>query len=244
MTAAAVESFAAHMDLPVHDEIRELEHGHLRVRGGAIVVLAGNQLPAVGGHLQRMPLVHPQEDDIYHVDAPVARETARVVEEPSEPPMAAVRTVGDVGRWTQPEVPVQLPWRVLGLLPADPGTAARPRPADCDLAHLTGADKVDGIDEVLDAPLPGIDLGDAFETLGRAHHRLTLNNVMGNGLLDEHVLAGLTRVDEGQRMPVVRRADHDGIYLLHIQDAPEVLCKHRLPAVFLIHRSNGLRKVS
>ena len=51
---------------------------------------------------------------------------------------------------------------------------------------------------------------------------------MGRGLLDVHVLAGLEPPDRGERVPVVRRRDDDGVDVLVFEHAPHVLNESRL----------------
>ena len=43
------------------------------------------------------------------------------------------------------------------------------------------------------------------------------------GLLDVDVLAGLQRPDGGERVPVVRRRDHDGVDVLVVEHPPQIL---------------------
>jgi hypothetical protein len=57
---------------------------------------------------------------------------------------------------------------------------------------------------------------------GRVHHHASLSDRQGERLLDVHVLAGLTRQDRRKCVPVIRRADDDGVDVGAIDHAPEI----------------------
>ena len=104
-----------------------------------------------------------------------------------------------------------------------PQAVKHPRPAHVDLPHLTGANKLDGVLEVLDAALPGADLDNALEMPGRAQHGLGFHETVRNGLLAIDVLARLAGGNEGDGMPVIGCADNDRVDVLLLQQLAEVL---------------------
>jgi hypothetical protein len=59
------------------------------------------------------------------------------------------------------------------------------------------------------------------------------------GLLDVHVLARQAREDRRDRVPVVGRADHDGVDLRVVDDPPEVPVRDRLLPGALLDRQLG-----
>ena len=67
------------------------------------------------------------------------------------------------------------------------------------------------------------ELHDAAVLLGRGDHRLPFEDVVAVGLLDVDVLAGLAGVDRRQGVPVVGRADDEGIERFVFQCLAKVL---------------------
>ena len=73
------------------------------------------------------------------------------------------------------------------------------------------------------APVHRADL-DHFAVAGRRFdHPAAFPDRVRCGLLDVDVLAGLQRPDGGERVPVVRRRDHDGVDVLVVEHPPEIL---------------------
>ena len=70
--------------------------------------------------------------------------------------------------------------------------------------------------------------------LRRGDHRLAFDDVVAVGLLDVHVLAGLAGMDRRQGVPVVGRADDQGVERLVVQRLAKVLDRlGRLPVALL-----------
>ncbi len=65
---------------------------------------------------------------------------------------------------------------------------------------------------------------------------------MGGGLLDVYVLAGLAGEHGGQRVPVVRRHDRDGVNRLVLEHAVQVPRRGRRRTRLLLHESQGRRE--
>ena len=59
-------------------------------------------------------------------------------------------------------------------------------------------------------------------------HQAAFQDGVRGRLLDVDVLAGLERPDGGERVPVVRRGDDDGVDVLVVEHAPEILREARL----------------
>src|SRR4051794_19026222 len=68
----------------------------------------------------------------------------------------------------------------------------------------------------------GPDLDHAVIFFRRSHHLLPFPEIMGKRLFNVNVLAGLTRPDRRERMPMVGQGDHDGIDGLVIHHLAQV----------------------
>ena len=72
------------------------------------------------------------------------------------------------------------------------------------------------------------DLHDLVVPRRRLDHLAAFPHRVRRGLLDVDVLAGLERPDGGERVPVVRRGDDDGVDVLVVEHAPQILHEPRL----------------
>ena len=79
-----------------------------------------------------------------------------------------------------------------------------------------------GLLEVRLRALLRADLDDAVVLARRLHHRAAFGDGHRRRLLDVDVLAGLAGEHRHQRVPVIGRADDDGVDGLVVEDAPEV----------------------
>src|SRR5687768_14396814 len=65
-------------------------------------------------------------------------------------------------------------------------------------------------------------LADALVSRRRVRHRAPFRDAVTQRLLDEDVLSRLERTDGGNRVPVVRRDDHDRVDLAVFEEAAEI----------------------
>ena len=87
-----------------------------------------------------------------------------------------------------------------------------------------------GLDDFHDAAVGGpvvVDviahLRDALVLESRGHHGTPFADGIGEGLLDEDVLAGLAGMNGGQRVPVIGRGHHHGIEIFALQELSEIV---------------------
>ena len=73
------------------------------------------------------------------------------------------------------------------------------------------------------ASLLRADLHDSLVLPGRVHHRSPFDDVVRQRLFGVHVLAGGAGGNEDVGMPVVRRADDDGVDVFAVDNLAEVL---------------------
>jgi len=59
--------------------------------------------------------------------------------------------------------------------------------------------------------LPGADLNDVFESLGRIHHRLCFDEAVGDRLFAVDILARIYRVNDDSFVPVIRDGRHNAV---------------------------------
>ena len=83
---------------------------------------------------------------------------------------------------------------------------------------------------MLARPLLGADLADSLVTPGRGDHGPALADVVGDGLLAVDVLLGHAGEDERDGVPVIGRADDDGVNVFPIEDRAKVDARLRLLA--------------
>jgi hypothetical protein len=112
------------------------------------------------------------------------------------------------------------------------GPAADGRGHPLDLADASGAHERDGQEEdpVVIAALLGADLHDAARLLGDPAERLALVDRQRQRLLAVDVLARLHGVDADLGVPVVGRADDDGVDVLAVEELAVVLVDVGLPS--------------
>ena len=136
--------------------------------------------------------------------------------------MAPFLDVGDVGRRAFPEVPVELLGdrydgeRAADGVVADPGLDGV-HLADPAVAHQLAGQAIARVGALLAAGLE-----DAVVLAGRLDHRLAFLDGEREGLLAVDVAAGLHRGDRGQGVPVVDRADRDGVQVFLGEQLAEV----------------------
>ncbi len=65
-------------------------------------------------------------------------------------------------------------------------------------------------------------LADNFVLLDRLNQLPSLPPVMGTGLFDVDIFAGLRRPDPHKRMPVIRRGNGDRVHVLVFQQFPNI----------------------
>ncbi len=169
--------------------------------------------------------------DVDVVGAPVGELAAGVLVPPAEIAVAPLLAVVDLGRLAEPHVPVQLGGglrhgeRAAGRAVAD---GRRDLP---DLADPARADHGHGQQEhpVVVAPLLGADLDDPAGLLGDLAELLALVDGQRQRLLAVDVLARPHGVDADLGVPVVGRADDDGVDILAIEELAVVLVDVGLP---------------
>ncbi len=95
-------------------------------------------------------------------------------------------------------------------------------PGDQNLAYLPLLEVLDRFCQSCVGTTLGADLHDPIVLLRRLDQFPPFPNVVRNGLFDVHILAGLTRPDRDQGMPVIGRGDHDGINVCLLQQFAHV----------------------
>ena len=92
-----------------------------------------------------------------------------------------------------------------------------------DLADPAVLHELDRLDHRRPAAVHRADLHDLVVALRGVDHLPAFPHGVRRGLLDVDVLAGLQRPDGRERVPVVRHGDDDGVDVLVVEDAAEVL---------------------
>ena len=211
------------------DKVRVLPGDYESV-GNIGVVL--NQVPgADGGDSRRSIGLHGPLHNVHQVDSPIARPAVGIIIEVTERGPAAFRhtkpveVVRDLGRGSQPEVPIKPSGRVaIRKRPIAIGehVVVVPRAHKADLAQHAGLHKFHGLLEMQVGALPQADLRDAFVGARGGHHLLAFFHRHANWLLHVNILARLARLHHGKRMPVVRCADQNHINLFVIQHPAKI----------------------
>ena len=96
-----------------------------------------------------------------------------------------------------------------------------PHANELDRSDVAALDHLGDLHEVRRRAVLRTDLHDAIVLARRVHHHAAFANGQRDGLLDVHVLAGLTRQHRGDRVPVIRRRDMDCIHILQIEQLSE-----------------------
>ena len=89
-------------------------------------------------------------------------------------------------------------------------------------------DELDRVAHRRPAAIHRADLHDLVVARRRLDHLAAFPHGVRRGLLDVDVLAGLQRPDGGERVPVVGRGDDDGVDVLVVEHAPQILDEARL----------------
>ena len=89
-------------------------------------------------------------------------------------------------------------------------------------------DELDGLLHRRPAAVHRPDLHHLLVARRRLDHLAAFPHGVRRRLLDEHVLAGLEPPDGGERVPVIGRGDDDGVDVLVVEDAAQVLHELRL----------------
>ena len=192
-------------------------------------------------HNNVLILRHCQKGDIDHMNTPVGgSSTAGVLAHPPAP----VDDVRLVWLWlgrTQPGVIVEsLGW--LGdRLSTDVSSVRRPSSDMNDLSERPTANKIDRLNKLARAALPSADLDYSFVPPVRFDHRLSLHDVVTQGLFNVDFLTGLRGVDELDGMPVIWRSDDDRIDILTVKELAIVLVgiRHLALSLFSGRKSRG-----
>ena len=107
---------------------------------------------------------------------------------------------------------------------ADRGPRFVAQPArHVDLAETAFVDEPDRVAHGRPAPIHRADLHDPVVARRRLDHPAAFPHGMRRGLLDVHVLASLQRPDRGERVPVIRRGNHDGVDVPVVEHPAQVL---------------------
>src|SRR5262249_14950754 len=99
------------------------------------------------------------------------------------------------------------------------------------LAKLAGTHKFNGLADARLAADLRAGLADLAVMPRRLHDAPAFPDVVADRLLDINVLARLHGPDGGQRVPVIRRRDADGVDRFIVHDAPQILHDARLGAL-------------
>ncbi len=209
--------------LPEHGVLLELEGRLHRVRRlGRVVRVA--ELSAVGHHAPRAIVAHGVMHHIDQVDSPVGHQPARVVPEPAEVEVEAVRVERAGRRRPEPHIVIDpVGDRLIrlhgnGLHPSLIGPGFdESQPTD-----RPRSDMLRRLGPMPSAPLPLADLYHGAEPLRRCYHQPTLADGVGEGLLHVHVFSGFARHDHHEAVPMVRRSDDDGVDVRILQKPSEV----------------------
>ena len=92
-----------------------------------------------------------------------------------------------------------------------------------DLAELAGLEEILDFAKVLGGAVLGADVDHPLVSSSGAEHGLAFTDVVGEGLFDVDILAGLAGEDRRDGVPVVRRGDVNGVDLFFLEDAAEIL---------------------
>ena len=112
------------------------------------------------------------------------------------------------------------------------------RPSHVHVADRTIAHLLDGLADRLGTAQLDTVLHDPAVLLGGSDQAQALVEGVRGRLLDVHVLAGLAGPDGRQRVPVVWRSDGDDVYVLVLNDRPQVL-DHTGPVPVLLLELTG-----
>src|SRR5581483_5507755 len=159
--------------------------------------------------------------------APVADKAGAKTHHPAEVEMDVDRVIRPPACRAKPQIPVQLGRRRLLLAPAIgevgrvPDLHMRYLP-DLAVADIFGGDFGVGVGAALRA-----DLDHAPVFVGGVYHRLAFLDGLAGRLLAVDILAGLAGVDGHDGVPVVGRADGDGVYILTVEDVAVIFGKQR-----------------
>ena len=141
---------------------------------------------------------------------------------PVVPPLIeALRPEGLVGRRAKPTLPIELVHRNRRVV-AGPGVLIPVRLDERNLAQPARVDDLLPQHPVLPAPLLGAGLHDLLRRLDHLDHLRALGNRVRDRLLDVDVLSGRHGVERHGLVPVIGRADHDGVDLAIVEDAAVV----------------------
>ena len=105
-----------------------------------------------------------------------------------------------------------------------------------DLADAAVLHELDRLAHGRAAAVHRADLHDLAVGARRVDHLAPFPDGVRRRLLDVDVLAGLQRPDRGERVPVIRNRDDDGVDVLVVEDAPQVLHVARLERRDILQR--------
>jgi hypothetical protein len=162
--------------------------------------------------------IHDPMGDVHPMDEKVGHRAAAEIPIPA-PVAELVGIEGAVGGRAQKTLPIEL-GHVEGRHTAHRRDVIL-EPVGADQGHLAEAAVVDllaGLREVLPTALLQSDLHHALGIVHGGNQRSGLFHRMGDGLFAVDVFAGAHRGDGDGHMPVVGRADHDGVDVFAIED--------------------------
>src|SRR5262249_29037586 len=146
--------------------------------------------------------------EVEPMDAVVAQLARAVVPKPVPVVMEAVWIEGVFRRGPEPEIVVHAGGRLpIGLVTDALAVAGDPAAGERHFAQLARAHELRRAGDVGGAAPLRADLHHALVFAGRLDHAPALNQVVGDGLFDVDVFAGLTGPDGGQGVPVIGRGD-------------------------------------
>ena len=143
--------------------------------------------------------------------APVGELAAAVLIPPSEFIMTSFLDIRDIRGRAFPEIPVEPFGNLAGLEGAADRVVADAGLGRVDLADASVANQLAGQPVAIVGALLAAGLEDAVVFSGRLDHRLAFLDGQRQRFFAVDVTAGLHRGDRGQRVPVVDRADRDGV---------------------------------
>ena len=172
--------------------------------------------------------------DVAVVAGPVCELPARVVAHPAEVPVTPVGDVGDARCGPQPHLVVE-PRRHGRNTEASHvrhAVAVGESHAYCeDFSYSAVPDQLARIAEVADGTLPASGLPDDVVAFDRVHDGPSLGNRISERLLSVDVESRPGCRGGGERMPVIRNGDADGIQITPGKELPEVVVlRHTFPA--------------
>ena len=91
-----------------------------------------------------------------------------------------------------------------------------------DVADRAGMDQLDRFAEAAPPAALRAARGDALVLARGLHELRAFPDIVGDGLFDIDILAGLHRPDRGQSVPVIGGRDRDRVDVLVLEDAPHV----------------------